>query len=415
MTSADAAGRPTLLFVSPRFLFPADEGGKIRTSSILRQMHGGAFRVVLASPAPPGAERFAADIAAVCDRFVSWPAGPASTVRRLLALADRRPVSVATDASAAGRAAVAMALRDQPGLMVPDLVVVDFPHAAVLLPDSIGHPSVMFTHNVEAEIFERHARVATGMRSLLWHSQARKMDRFEGAALRRFDRVIAVSERDALALRRRFGLAAVDRIDTGVDLEFFRATPPPDLSGRTGGTVVFTGVMDSPANIDGIGFLMDQIWPLVARARPAARMVVVGRNPPAALVAAARQRSLAWSFTGFVDDIRPHVATAHVAVIPLRVGSGTRIKAFEAMAMGRPVVSTAVGVEGLDVQDGHHLLVADDAGAFAAAILRLLDDDGERARIAGTGRSLLEQRFSWSQVARQFETICLRAMEPTSA
>lgn len=407
MTPADTDHRPTLLFVSPRFLFPADEGGKIRTSNILRQMHGGTFRVVLASPAPPDAERFAADIAAVCDRFVSWPAAPASTLRRLLALADRRPVSVATDASAAGRAVVVAALRDR-----PDVVLADFPHAVVLLPDPIGSRSVMFTHNVEAEIYERHAGVADGLRRLVWRGQARKMNRFEGAALRRFDRVIAVSQRDAGALRSRFGLAAVDRIDTGVDLDFFGAMPSPEPPGATGGTIVFTGVMDSPANIDGIRFLMDHVWPPVARARPAARVVVVGRNPLPGLVALARQRGLPWSFTGFVDDIRPHVAAAHLAVIPLRVGSGTRIKAFEAMAMGRPVVSTTVGVEGLDVRDGQHLLMADDADAFAAAILRLLDDDGLRAGIADAARALLERRFSWAQVARQFEAICLRAMDP---
>ena len=95
--------RPRLLFVSPRFLFPADEGGKIRTSNILRRMKGGRFEIVLASPAPPGAQAYAADIAAVCDRFVSWPARPTSDLRRALALASRLPIGVVGDRSAAGR------------------------------------------------------------------------------------------------------------------------------------------------------------------------------------------------------------------------------------------------------------------------------------------------------------------------
>lgn len=397
--------RPTLLFVSPRFLFPANEGGKIRTSNILRHMKGGAFRIVLAAPAPAEAGRFAADIEAVCDRFVSWPAKPASVPRRVLALADRHPVSVATDASAAGSAAVAAALQDR-----PEVVLVDFIHGAVLAPDRIPGASVLFTHNVEAEIFERHARVATGLRRLVWRNQAGKMGRFEGRALRRFDRVIAVSARDAEALRSRYGLDRVDRIDTGVDLDFFRPDPEPDRPSAHEGTVVFAGVMDSAANIDGVEFLRDQVWPLVARARPAARAIIVGRNPSAALVAAARQHGLGWTFTGYVDDIRPHVASAHVFVIPLRVGSGTRIKAFEAMAMGRPVVSTAVGVEGLDVKDGVHLLMADDPGAFAAAILRLLDDAELGGRMAKAARALLEDRFSWSHVAQQVEAVCQRAL-----
>jgi glycosyltransferase involved in cell wall biosynthesis len=395
--------RPRLLFVSPRFLFPMNEGGKIRTANILRHLKGGAFEIALASPAPAGVDAFAADIDAACDRFVSWPARRASTRERTLALAASVPVSVATDRSATGRAAIARAVAE----WRPGVIVADFPHATVLLPDRTEAALAMFTHNVEAEIFERHARQTSGVRALVWHDQARKMRRFEGEALRRYDSVIAVSTRDADALKRRYGLKRVEPIDTGVDLEFFRPTPPP--ARERADTVVFTGVMDSPANIDGIAFLMDDIWPLVARARPDARALVVGRNPAASLIATARQRGLPWSFTGSVADIRPHVAEGDVSVIPLRIGSGTRIKAFEAMAMGRPVVATGVGIEGLDIEADRHFLQADEAASFAAAIVRLLDDAALRQRIAGAARTRLEERFSWATVARQFEAICGRA------
>ena len=395
--------RPRLLFVSPRFLFPMNEGGKIRTGNLLRGLKGGAFEIALASPAPAGVDAFAADIDAACDRFVSWPARRASTRERTLALAASVPVSVATDRSATGRAAIARAVAE----WRPGVIVADFPHATVLLPDRTEAALAMFTHNVEAEIFERHARQTSGVRALVWHDQARKMRRFEGEALRRYDSVIAVSTRDADALKRRYGLKRVEPIDTGVDLEFFRLMPPP--ARERADTVVFTGVMDSPANIDGIAFLMDDIWPLVARARPDARALVVGRNPAASLIATARQRGLPWSFTGSVADIRPHVAEGDVSVIPLRIGSGTRIKAFEAMAMGRPVVATGVGIEGLDIEADRHFLQADEAASFAAAIVRLLDDAALRQRIAGAARTRLEERFSWATVARQFEAICGRA------
>ncbi len=137
-------------------------------------------------------------------------------------------------------------------------------------------------------------------------------------------------------------------------------------------------------------------------------MLVVGRNPPAALVARAQQLGLAWRFTGFVDDIRPHVLAGDVSVIPLRVGSGTRLKAFEAMALGRPVISTPLGVEGLSVRAEEHVVLAESGPEFAAAILRLLGDGELRRRLAGAARALLEARFSWNQVGRQFEAICLR-------
>jgi len=177
-----------------------------------------------------------------------------------------------------------------------------------------------------------------------------------------------------------------------------------------GGTIVFTGVMDSPANTDGIAFLMDEIWPLVLRERPNARALIVGRNPQPALLDAVRRRNLAWTVTGSVPDIRPHMAQGHLAVIPLRVGSGTRIKAFEAMAMGRPVVATTIGIEGLDVTPEEHFLAADTAEDFAIAILRLLADPAERARLALAARARVEARSSWAHVARQFEAICGRAM-----
>ncbi len=169
--------------------------------------------------------------------------------------------------------------------------------------------------------------------------------------------------------------------------------------------------MDSRSNIDGIAFLMDEVWPHVVAARPDSRMRVVGRNPPAALVAKAERLGLAWQFTGFVDDIRPHVLAGDVAVVPLRVGSGTRLKAFEAMALGRPVVSTALGMEGLDVEAGTHFLAAETGPAFAAAILRLLSEPALRRDLATAARDLLEERFSWARIGRQFEAICMHTAD----
>lgn len=400
--------RPRLLFVSPRFLFPTNEGGKIRTANMLRQMKGGRFEITLASPAPPDADRFAVETMAVCDHFRPWPATPPSGLRRALALASSIPVSAATDRSAAGVRVVAGEIAT-----APDVVVIDFPHADVLVPGPLPAASVMFTHNVEAEIFERHARLARGVWRPVWADQARKMRRFEATVLARYRSVVAVSDRDAKALAQRYGHPRIAAVETGVDLAYFAAAPedmappiPPD-----GGTIVFTGVMDSPANTDGIAFLMDEIWPLVLRERPAATALIVGRNPKPDLIEAVRARKLAWTVTGSVPDIRPDMARAHLAVIPLRVGSGTRIKAFEAMAMGRPVVATSVGIEGLDITPGEHFLAADSAEDFAAAILHLLAAPAARKRLAQAARARLEARFSWAHIARQFEAICAGAMD----
>lgn len=398
--------RPRLLFVSPRFLFPMDQGGKIRTGNILRGLKGGAFNVTLASPAPNGHVQYRTDLDAACDRFLPWPEHPPSRVRRVLALGSHLPVAAETDRSAAGRDVIANELTTR-----PDVVVVDFPHADVLMPLRIDAASVLFTHNVEAEIFERHAARAKGLWRLVWANQSRKMTRLEQDCLSRYDSVVAVSTRDRDVLAKRYHLPCVEDIDTGVDLDFFAMNPPDTNPGTDGGTLIFTATMSWAANVEGIHFLLDEVFPLLLKARPRVRAVIIGRNPPASLSEKIKDRGLDVTLTGFVDDIRPYVAAANVYVIPLFVGSGTRIKAFEAMAMGRPVVSTTLGIEGLDVTDGENFLRADDAGGFARSILALLDDGAMRARIAGAARALMEDRFSWSRVARQFEAICLRALE----
>jgi glycosyltransferase involved in cell wall biosynthesis len=396
-------GKARLLFISPRFLFPLNEGGKIRTVGMLRAMKkDGPFEITLVSPAPADAGQYMADIASACDRFFSWPARRTGKLNQVTGVLGSLPASTASDRSEAGQAVVAEELAKR-----PDVMVADFPHSAVLLPKGkLSTPGVMFTHNVEAEILERHAAVATGWRRLVWAREARKMNRFERKTLKRFDSVVAVSERDEIALAKRYGLPVVRRIETGVDLEFHAYQPPR----AEGNVAVFAGAMDSRSNIDGIEFLLRAVWPRIHAVRPEAQMLIAGRNPPPALVAEAKASGMNWQFTGSVGDIRPYLRQGDVSLIPLRVGSGTRLKAFEAIASGLPVVSTTLGVEGLGLVPGEHYLAADTDEAFADAILTLLADAPRRIAMAEGGRALLEARYSWSTIARQFERICLEAL-----
>lgn len=405
--------RPRLGFISPVFLFPNDAGGKIRTTNILRGLRQGVFDVTLLSPAMlQQRERWQAELAGVCDEFVHWtPAPSRPRWTRAVDLLGSLPVNVAADCTADGSDAVKR-LCARADI---DLLVFDFVHAAVLKPQRLRQPAVCFTHNVEAEIFARHAKQAPdAARRWLWRSQHRKMSRFEGEALRGFDKAIAVSERDARFFSQHYGLAGAEAIPTGVDLDFFAWQLPPPVTPAAPPTVVFTGSMDWAANIDGVQFFLAKVWPLVLQQRPEARFVVVGRNPPAALQALARQ-SRNVEFTGFVDDVRPYAHAAQAFVIPLLVGGGTRIKAFEAMAMGCPVVSTTIGIEGLDAEPDRHYLRRDEPAEMAAAIVDLLRDDGLRERLSREARALVEGRFGHREVARVFEDICLRTLRASQA
>lgn len=393
-----------LLFVSPRYLLPADMGGKIRTAHVLRGLKGGRFHVTLISPAPPVIpDDQRAELAALCDEFLSWPEpkrGPLFRYTRMRHLFGSLPVPVATDRSPAAQDAVAAALGGV------DIAVVDFLHAAVLMPENIRLPSVLFTHNVEAEIFARHLEIARGpVQRALWRDQLLKMQAFEAATLGAFEAVVAVSERDRAYFLKEYGVRAVT-IPTGVDLDYFAFRGPGD-----GARVVFTASMDSLANIDGVRWFLRDVWPLVLGQVPQAVMTVIGRNPDAALVAEATRLAPGWRFTGTVEDVRPHLDGACAYVIPLRVGGGTRIKAYEAMAFGLPVVSTAVGIEGLGLEPGRDFLQADEAPAFAAAVVTLLKNAALRQTLAAEGRKRVEDNFSARRVGEAFEAICLRAMD----
>jgi glycosyltransferase involved in cell wall biosynthesis len=401
--------RPRLAFISPVFLFPNDTGGRIRTTNILRGLKGGVFEVTLCGPADSEQRRlWGPQLDGLCDSFVPWePVPPLSRWRRAWDLLDPLPVNVVADRTPAARLAVQRTLLPE----AFDIVVFDFVHAAVLRPPDIDMATVCFTHNVEAEIFARHAEQArSALMRAVWSTQSQKMQRFEAQALRRFTSVIAVSERDAACFRERYGIVEPAVIPTGVDLQFFAWSAPPPVGVDTPPTVVFTGSMDWSANIDGVDNFLERVWPLVLKRAPSARFVVVGRSPPSALVERGRTTG-GVTFTGFVDDVRPYVQRAHVFVIPLRVGGGTRIKAFEAMAMGCPVVSTAIGVEGLAVRPEEHYLLRNGAEEMADAIVALLEDEARRRTLAERARRHVEAGFGHRIAARAFERACVEALD----
>ncbi len=400
--------KPRLVFISPRFLFPNDSGGKIRTTQILRGMKGGRFDITLVSPALPGVEdRFEEELESVADHFFYWPESEPKTwldrILRYRHLLSRLPFPVATDRTKTGEVLINQLLEKK-----PDLVIFDFLHAAVFAPSRIYCHSLLFTHNVETEIFKRHAEVVSNpLMKMVWQSQYQKMHRFEMESIPLFDTVVAVSERDGDVFKKTSGKHRTEVISTGVDLDYFSYRPP---NGEP--RVVFTGSMDWLANIDGIRYFMPEVWPLIERAAPNASMTVVGRNPPQSLIDQAQEKGFSWDFTGFVDDVRPHVWEAAAYIVPLRVGGGTRIKVFEAMAMGIPVVSTGLGVEGLSIEAGKHYMRAETAEEMAEAVVKLLSAPDLARQYAERARQYVEDHCSSCAVARQFEDICWRTLYP---
>jgi sugar transferase (PEP-CTERM/EpsH1 system associated) len=282
-----------------------------------------------------------------------------------------------------------------------DLCVADYLAATPNVPLDGPVPTVLFTHNVEHMIWKRLSQVETRpWRRALLEVEWRKMRRYEARACARARVTVAVSDTDRLVLAADAPRARVCAIPTGVDPAYFA----PDGWRERAGTLVFTASMDWFPNEDGIVHFVDAVLPRIRRQVPDVSLTVVGRNPgPRVQRLAAIPGVLV---TGTVDDVRPYVGEAAVCVVPLRVGGGTRLKIFEALAMGKAVVSTTVGAEGLPLVPGTHYLQADAPAEFADAVVALLQDPARRQALGGAGRRLVEERYSWPQVAREFEARC---------
>jgi glycosyltransferase involved in cell wall biosynthesis len=223
------------------------------------------------------------------------------------------------------------------------------------------------------------------------------MKRTERLFLERAGKVLTVSDADKDSLSAILDPSRISTIPTGVDTDYFRSSNLPQLPH----SIVFVGSMDWMPNEDGILFFMERIFPLVRKTLQCATIKIVGRDPSAKLIRALQQYSQV-TLTGRVDDIRPYLDEAEVCIVPLRVGSGTRLKIFEAMSMGKAVVTTTLGAEGLPVTDGNNVLVANTEKDFADAVIRLMQDAGLRSRIGRAARTLVEREYSWRSVGDTF-------------
>ena len=282
-----------------------------------------------------------------------------------------------------------------------DLIVCDFLTPAVNFDfDRLRTPNILFQHNVEAQIWKRLAGEKTNpVVRLYFRDQYRRMHEAERLLSRPFDGVVAVSEEDAAQFRDEYGLENVlGAVPTGVDTEFFR---PPEPRTPEPGLIGFLGSMDWMPNIECVHHFVDDIFPRIRREHPNARFRIIGRDP-APSVRALAEKDETVEVTGTVDDVRPHLDACEVLVVPLRSGGGTRIKIFEAMAQGVPVVSTTIGAEGLPVTDGETILIADEVGDLVMSVCRVLGEDEVGQRLSKYARVQLVARHGWSTVTKLF-------------
>jgi glycosyltransferase involved in cell wall biosynthesis len=275
--------------------------------------------------------------------------------------------------------------------------------AAVEVPT--GTRVVLDEHNLESELLERMRQgERSRARRLYNRMECLKFRRLEQCLWTEAGAVAVPSEREASTVRQRTS-TPVATVPNGVDLDFFapgREDPEP-------ARLVFTGLLSYRPNFDAVMYLIDEILPRIRRLHPDIVLSVVGHGQESDLQQLRRPHV---DVTGWVEDVRPYVARAAVVVVPLRIGGGTRLKVIEAMAMGKPIVSTSVGCEGLDVSHGEHLLVADGPERFASEVGRLLVDRQLALALGVAGRERAVEAYSWERVSGRLENLYETLLRP---
>jgi glycosyltransferase involved in cell wall biosynthesis len=282
-----------------------------------------------------------------------------------------------------------------------DLLFCDFLQSAAAGLELAIRPRVVFEHNVEYLLRKRQWQAEEmPLKKIIFAREWKKTQKIEERICNSFDRVIAVSDDDRQEFEKSFGVHNVSIIPTGVDCDYFKPLAMSPQPGR----LVFVGSMDWYPNEDGMKWFLKEVYPRIRRAVPTSSLTIVGRNPSPALSAIAGAETRV-ALTGRVEDVRPYISEAEVVVVPLRVGGGTRIKIPEAMAMAKPLVSTTIGAEGLVLNSGRDILLADNPDTFAAAVVTLLNDAAKREAVGREARDRSVRDYGWDGVVSRVEEI----------
>ncbi len=391
------APRPRVLVVDEALPWPPDSGKRIRTSALLSRL-ATAFDITLAFHEDAAPDVAAQDEARARGLTLLPVLRRPLTKRGLRFALDlarnvpmRAPYMVMGHRTRAMRRAIRSACASE---TPPDLVHVEWTPLVANVPRGTSVPVAIAAHNVESDIWRRYREnEPRALRRAYIALQHRKVARFERSALARADLVTAVSDHDAERIASWTGQRRVAVVSNGVDRAWFAPRPDVEVARDE---IVFVGALDWRPNQDGLEWFLADVLPRVRLVAPRTRFTIVGRAPPAAL-AARWGRLPGVSVHGSVPDVRGFMARGGSFVVPLRIGGGSRLKICEALAMERPVVSTTVGAEGLDLGDG--LAIADGAEAFANAILDQLARPDPAVEQARRGRARVLERYEWDVIA----------------
>jgi polysaccharide biosynthesis protein PslH len=400
-----------ILWVKAGKILPVDAGGKIRSYNILRHLQERHELVLLTTY---GGERDPWYEDEVKKQFPGslpiWTAAPdSSTLARLFhylyCFPSGAPFAIRKFTDRAAGKKIAQLIQQEKF----DAVVCDFLAPSLTFPASLWGKTILFQHNVETVLWDRMlSSEPSRLKRLLYRIEAGRMRRYECSSIGKFQHVIAVSEQDRAYMSRFMPAEKISVVPTGVNLDQYR----PATGGQANEPLVmFTGTMNFEPNMDGVEYFCREIWPRVLKAAPNARFRIVGKEPVASV---RRLASDSVEVTGTVPSVAEHLQQAWVLVVPLRMGGGTRLKIYEGMAMGRAIVSTTIGAEGLEVRNGKDIILADESETFADAVIALLQNSELRKRYELAAADTVTQ-FGWASVAEKFVEVLAGAVQAKSS
>ena len=399
-----------LLLLLPTSPLPIVSGGRLRMYHVLRALarRGHALTVLSfwrSEEQRLGLEQLAAelaiDVVAVPLARLSHTLRTPSGMMRLMATqVHGRPIDIVNWSQATMFQALDQVLATTP----IDLIQVEWPYLASYTLAHPRIPSILITHDIFSVALSRRADLAKNPLDRFWlQYQAKAWKRYEASLYGQFPAVVAMSSVDAEIIRQRQPSANAVVLPNGVDTVDLT---PGDIRPQVR-NLLFIGAPTHAPNLDAACWLLTEIWPMLRQHNPKLKLTLVNLDHPQ--VRACLQPGV--ELLGRVPDLKPIYRQADIAMIPLRAGSGTRLKILEAFAFGVPVVSTTIGWEGLEVEPGQHLLSADSAQDFVAAVEQLINNPDDRERLTSHARELVVERYDWSHIAYLHETVYADVLE----
>jgi glycosyltransferase involved in cell wall biosynthesis len=410
-----------ILFLTQIVPYPPDAGPRIKTWHVLCYLAEQGHEIILASFVRPDEEAFVPELKRVCAQVHTVPIRR-SNLRNVYYLLKsqitKRPYLIERDNLGEMRVLVENLLRIQAFdyALADQLTMTQFlipkRNSKESQPNLRRQPQRIFdAHNAVWTIVERMRQATSWYLRPVLQLEAQRVKRYEAKLVLEFEHTLAVTTIDKNDL-----LAAVSEFEPGseqdsaqkitvipIAVDTIKLAP---IQRKVGSTNILTlGTLHYPPNADGIRWFITEIFPLITRQIPEATLTILGKNPPQDFLKIAEDNPGKISVTGFVPDLTPYMQQASLMVVPVRAGSGMRVRILEALAQAMPIVTTTVGLEGIDAQPGEDVLVSDTPEDFGAAVIQLMRDADLQAKLAQNGRRLAEDSYDWRVVLRKLDQV----------